>query len=201
MRTTLIAAFAAATAATPAFAQDEPQPPPPSSSFSGLHVEGLIGYDGNQIQTDDNGGLLYGLGVGYDFQVGSRGLIGIEAEATESSAGTCETDVFDPGDNFCVDGGRDLYVGARAGVMVGRNVLIYGKAGYTNWRLHVDYEEGNPVGVPSFSYGQNFDGVRVGAGAQFGIGRNAYVRTEYRYSNYEGGGDRHQVVGAFGFRF
>ena len=47
----------------------------------------------------------------------------------------------------------------------------------------------------------DLDGVRVGAGAQFGVGRNAYIRTEPRYSNYEHGSDRGALLGAFGFRF
>jgi len=200
MRLHLIAALTAVSSAMPAFAQDV-APPPSGPPLGGFRIEALGGYDANQIQNDDGGGILYGLGVGYDFQVGRRAIIGLEAEATETTANGCEHDIFDPGDALCVDGGRDLYAGVRAGFLVGRNVLLYGKAGYTNWRLHVDYTQGNPVGISSFSYGQNFDGIRGGVGAQFGLGPNAYVRTEYRYSNYEDGGDRHQVVGAFGFRF
>ena len=57
------------------------------------------------------------------------------------------------------------------------------------------------AGVADFDARDNLDGVRVGAGAQFGIGANSYIRTEYRYSNYQDGFDRHQVVGGFGFRF
>ena len=41
----------------------------------------------------------------------------------------------------------------------------------------------------------------LGVGAQIGLGSNAYLKTEYRYSNYQDGVDRHQVVGGLGFRF
>lgn len=85
--------------------------------------------------------------------------------------------------------------------MVGRNILLYGKAGYTNARIRVVYDDGTAGGASNFSVGENLNGVRVGLGAQFAIGGNAYIRTEARYSNYEGGGDRAGVVGAFGFRF
>ena len=37
--------------------------------------------------------------------------------------------------------------------------------------------------------------------AEYALGTNAFVKTEYRYSNYESGFERHQVLGGFGFRF
>ena len=43
--------------------------------------------------------------------------------------------------------------------------------------------------------------MRVGAGIQYAIGRNAFVNAEYRYSNYEDGVSRNQVLGGFGVRF
>ena len=85
--------------------------------------------------------------------------------------------------------------------MVGGNTLLYAKAGYTNARIGLDYEDGTAATDPDFSIGTNLDGVRAGAGAQFGIGENTYLKTEYRYSNYEQGFDRHQVVAGFGLRF
>jgi len=186
--------FATAFAATPAFAQD------PAPTQGGFRIEGIAGYDSARIQDNEDGGIVYGVGVGYDFQTG-RAVLGIEAEATESTNQGCATDVFLIGDSLCADAGRELYVGARAGVLVGRDVLLYGKAGYTNARFHVDYDDGTPGGGGDLAFSQNLDGLRVGLGAQFGITRNTYFRTEARYSNYEGGSDRGQVTGAFGFRF
>jgi outer membrane immunogenic protein len=194
MRFTPIAALIAGSLATPAFAQDAPP------SQAGFRIEGLVGYDSARIQDNKDGGLLYGVGAGYDFQTG-RAVLGIEAEASESTNQGCTRDLINLGDAFCADTGRDLYVGARAGVLVGRNILLYAKAGYTNLRFRVDYDAGTAGGADNFSYSQNFDGIRVGAGAQFSIGRNAYIRTEARYSNYEGGGDRGGVLAGLGFRF
>ena len=198
MRTTLTAALIAGAFAVPApaFAQD----PAPPASQGGFRIEGLVGYDSARIQDNNDGGVVYGVGVGYDFQTG-RAVLGIEAEATESTNQGCTQDLIFVGDSFCADAGRELYIGARAGVLVGRNVLLYGKAGYTNARFHVDYDDGTPAGTNNFSFSQNLDGLRVGLGAQFGISRNTYVRTEGRYSNYEQGSDRGQVTAAFGFRF
>jgi outer membrane immunogenic protein len=190
----LIAALLAGALATPAFAQDT-RPP-----VGGFHVEAIGGYDSTQIQEDSGGGLLYGVGAGYDFRVG-RAVLGIQAEATESTNDGCVASVFAPGDSFCASAARELFIGGRAGFMVGRNVLLYGTAGYTNARFRVDYDDGTAPGTNDFTYAQNVDGVRVGAGAEFGLGRNAFLRTELRYSNFEGGSDRGQGVAALGFRF
>ena len=80
-------------------------------------------------------------------------------------------------------------------------MLVYGKAGYSNARVGLDYEDGTSSDALDFDEGENLDGIRVGAGLEFALGPNSYAKTEYRYSNYEQGFDRHQVVAGFGFRF
>ena len=128
-------------------------------------------------------------------------VFGIEGEVGDSSLAECVSDVTIAGDELCIGAGRDLYVGGRVGGAVARNVLLYGKAGYTNTRLSLDYEDGTAGTAADFSVGENLDGVRVGGGIELSLGTNAYAKAEYRYSNYEQGFDRHQVVGGFGFRF
>lgn len=193
MRKYLFAACAAATLATPAFAQD-------SNELSGFRVEGLVGYDRPSVEDEHAGGVLYGLGIGYDVQSGGA-VFGIEGEATDSTSDERRSGFLVTGDELRVRAGRDLYVGGRVGAAVGTSTLVYVKAGYTNARFRVDYEDGTAGTVADFTDRTNLDGVRAGVGAQFGLGSNAYLRTEYRYSNYEDGVDRHQVVGGFGFRF
>ncbi|MEA3047277.1 MAG: outer rane immunogenic protein [Sphingomonadales bacterium] len=196
MRITLIAGLIAAASAAPAFAQDAPPPAP----LSGFHVEGLVGYDSTEIADDSEGGILYGARAGYDFQSG-RAVFGIEAEANDSTNEGCVTGIAAANDRLCVGAGRELFFGGRAGFIVGRNVLLYGTAGYTNARFDVDYDDGTAGGTSNFVDHADLDGIRVGAGAQFGVGRNAYVRTELRYANYEQGSDRGQALAAFGFHF
>ncbi|HTU10115.1 MAG TPA: porin family protein [Allosphingosinicella sp.] len=187
------AALLAGTIATPALAQD-------NNNLGGFRVEGLVGYDRPSIEDEGADGVAYGVGVGYDFQSGNA-VFGIEAEAMDSSANEQATGVALPGDTLRVSAGRDLYVGGRVGFGVGSNSLLYAKAGYTNARVRVSYEDGTAGTVADFTDRTNLDGLRVGAGAQFGIGSNAFLKTEYRYSNYQDGVDRHQVVGGVGFRF
>lgn len=194
MRTFAFAALClAATIATPALAQDNP-------NLGGFHIDGLVGWDHPSIQGEHADGVNYGVGAGYDFRAGNA-IFGVEAEASDSTADQNTTGAVIAGDSLRVRAGRDLYVGGRAGFGIGGNSLIYAKAGYTNARVRADYDDGTAATVADFSQRTNLDGVRVGAGAQIGVGSNAYIRTEYRYSNYQDGVDRHQVVGGVGVRF
>ena len=180
----LIAALAVSTAAlaAPAMAQDTDR------TFSGAHVEALGGWDRVQGEGAHDDGVLYGVGAGYDFRRGNT-VFGVEGEATdstqkESSGGLTE------------HASRDLYVGGRVGAVVGGNNLLYAKAGYTNARYGVS---GTATGV-DLAHG-NLDGVRVGAGVEHQLSNNMFVKAEYRYSNYEQGVSRNQVVGGVGIRF
>ncbi|MGE4322237.1 MAG: outer membrane protein [Sphingobium sp.] len=179
MKTVIFAAAAAVSAVSaPAFAQE-------AAPFTGPRAEVLVGYD--KVDTNGSGignpdGLLYGIGLGYDVAVGGA-ILGIEGEVTDSTA---NANYF--GDD--VDAERDLYIGARAGFVIGDQALAYVKAGYTNARIK---QEG-------FS-GDNLDGVRVGAGLEYKLGGQLFLKGEYRYSNYELDVERHQVVGGVGIRF
>lgn len=178
MKTVIFAAMSAACIiSAPAFAQD-------GGSFTGPRAEVITGYDA--VKTNSNGlgtpdGLLYGVGLGYDFNLGGA-VAGIEAEVADSTTkrdfvgGTLETD-------------RDIYVGARLGVPLGETALAYVKAGYTNARIET-------AGI-----GDDGDGVRVGAGLEYKLGGNMFLKGEYRYSNYQDDVERHQVVGGLGIRF
>ena len=195
MRNYLLAVLLAGTSALsgPALAQD-------AEPFDGARVEGVVGYDTTDVEDEGSNGITYGAGVGYDVQSGGA-VFGVEAEASESTIDECVADVDLAGDELCAEAGRDLYAGGRIGAAVSPNVLVYAKGGYSNARLRVDYEDGTAGTALDFSDGRNLDGVRVGGGLEVAVGPNSYAKTEYRYSNYEDGFDRHQVVAGFGFRF
>lgn len=170
----LAAAFAACLAA-PAMAQD-------ASAFTGFRIEGLVGYDNVGAPGFKNpDGVLYGIGAGYDHAIGSL-VIGVEADATDSTA---KVKLVGPD----IETDRDLYVGGRIGAVVGSG-LLYAKAGYTNARVEV-----------SGAGHQNFDGVRAGVGYEYALSAKSFIKVEYRYSNYEDGLSRNQGVAGFGFRF
>lgn len=213
----LLAAASLAAIASPAAAQD--------NSFTGLWGGVIGGYDtssaGSSVDDDASiandqsiEGVAYGVQLGYDVDLGGV-VIGAEAEYSDSSA---EVE-FDDGDfegfGFGnVEAGRDLYFGARIGAKVGPDAMIYAKGGYTNAKFDVRSSDG----TTQFSQDIDTDGYRIGAGAEYALGTNAFVKLEYRYSNYSAAEidfdgaladsdrfdidtDRHQVMAGVGFRF
>lgn len=172
------AATAAFLAATPALAQAAP---------AGARVEALVGYDSVKALGEDDGGVLYGIGAGYDVPLSSTVSIGADVEATDS------TQKFGDDDVASVKAGRDLYAGGRVNLAISPTANIYAKGGYTNARFKAS------DGVDS--YAENFEGYRLGAGAQFALAGKSYVGGEYRFSDYEEGLKRHQVAMTVGTRF
>lgn len=222
----ILASASATTLATPALAQD-------NEAFTGPRIEGIAGYDiskaGSDVDNDLNDeddesidGLLYGVGVGYDIGVGDRAILGIEAELSSSTAETdvVDGDLEDLGFGAELETDRDLYLGARAGYVVSPNMLLYAKGGYTNARYNMLANDG----TTELETDVDLDGWRVGAGAEYALSDNSFVKLEYRYSNYTEGEfdfndddffdpdtgesdrfdadlDRHQIAVGFGMRF
>ncbi|MBB5719066.1 outer membrane immunogenic protein [Stakelama sediminis] len=218
MRMLALTALGAVVVATPAFAQTGPQVP-----FNGPRVGVVAGYDGispgssqdSNIDGTDRtaSGLLYGVDAGYDVNLG-HAVIGVDGEVDGSTA---KVNPYDGSDNYFgygrVKAGRDLYIGARAGILATPTTLIYAKGGYTNARLDVTATDGTLADGRHF----NLDGFRVGAGVEKQLTPTSYVKLEYRYSNYgdarfeysdgtntnnfDVNTDRNQVVAGVGFRF
>ena len=205
MRKFLLATAAASfgmVIAAPAFAQDGP---PVAGPFTGFRAEALAGYDtirDGENDSEGRDGVVYGGAIGYDFDAGGL-VIGAEGEITGSTIKARANNLIAAGDNFRLKTGRDLYAGGRIGYAVSPQTLLYAKAGYTNARLEGRYTRGNTVVIDK----ADLDGFRVGAGAEYQMASGAYIKAEYRYSNYgnfEGYDidlDRHQVVAGVGFRF
>ena len=196
LRYCLAAALAASCIASPVFAQDSG--PSAEKAATGFRVEAIAGYEGASFDSVRNGsGVLYGLGAGYDVAAG-RLRFGLEAEVSDSTAKDCT--IFS-GTPICSKAGRDLYAGIRAGGMISDNVLLYGKAGYTNFRHSNRF---TPAGsTTEFHFHPEADGLRLGAGTEIAVGSRTFVKAEYRFSNYEAaeGYDKHQGVVGFGLRF
>jgi len=195
-----------------------------NDAFTGPRVEGVIGYDisrpGSSEDIDNADDIdqslddvAYGAAIGYDFAVGGV-VAGIEAEYVESEAKTeFDTTGFEGFGVGNIEAGRDLYVGARVGVLATPSTLVYAKGGYTNASynlLATDNETDRGTDI-------DLDGFRVGGGIEQSFGGNFYAKAEYRYSMYSEGEveapsglesdrfdvdvDRHQVMFGLGYRF
>lgn len=167
------ASAAALSFAAPAVAQGSDATAP-----TGFRIEAVAGWDRPSAGGQHASGFVYGIGAGYDLKVGNAISLGIDAEASNSTASQSG-----------VDAGRDLYAGGRVNFGVSPKANLYLKGGYTNAR------------VSGFGSGDNLNGFRIGAGGQYVFTGKAYVGAEYRYSNYESDFQRHQVVATVGTRF
>ncbi|MCW3845732.1 porin family protein [Sphingomonas sp. LB-2] len=119
--------------------------------------------------------------IGYGHQAGNL-VFGLEGEAAASTTERCAG-------NVCHGSGRDLYAGGRIGYVVGGNTMLYAKGGYTNARV--------PLAVGT----ETLDGFRVGGGVETNVSGRAFVRAEYRYSEYEANAHKHQGTVGVGLRF
>jgi len=214
----VLAASSLGAIAVPAAAQDEDR------AFTGPKVEALVGYDitkpGSTVDIDNADdvdqsvdGVAWGAGVGYDYDMGST-VLGVEAEWMQSEAKTdFDTTGFTTYGISNIEAGRDLYLGARAGVKVTPKTLAYVKAGYANAKMNVLATD-NTTDVET---DLNLDGWRAGAGIEQKVGDTIYIKGEYRYSQYQEGEveapsglesdrfdvdlDRHQFLVGVGARF
>lgn len=199
-KTVLIAALFAGAMATPAMAQDAEG----TASPGNFYITGIVGYDAPEGDVDDVSGVVYGVSAGYDFNLGRNLFVGAEAELTSSSTDECANGINRAGDELCLEAGRDIYVGGRAGVRFGnvQQHRAYVGGGYTNAEVRLRYDANLAGSTGDFDATEELDGFRLKAGAEFGLGRNVFARAEYRYSSYdEGDLDRHQLVGGIGLRF
>jgi outer membrane immunogenic protein len=178
--------------------------PPAAASaetFTGPRVQVTAGWD--QLGFDlarygpghgKESGLGWGAEAGYDFAVGRNLVAGIQAGVSASDAGHAYSDSTTSHD---IDAGRDIDVSARLGMRVSRNALLYGRAGYTNFRVD---DTSTTAGVTTIR-ATNLDGVLIGAGLEVAISPAAYVTSEFRYSNYQDGISRNQIRTGLGVRF
>ena len=174
-------AAALAFASTPAFAQDA------APMMGGFYVGALAGIDSVRVSdgTDSASktGAVFGVTAGYDLDMGNA-VVGLEGEFADSSTKDSATDILVTGDSAKLSAGRDLYVGARLGFNAGSRTLVYVKAGYTNARAKLTYDDG----TGPLSGHDDLDGWRAGAGVEFAVAPHIAIRGEYRYSDY---GDYH----------
>ena len=193
LRRPVLAATAAALLASPALAQD----------ISGFRIEGLLGWD--SVKVEDIGskaGFAFGLGVGYDFAVSPTVSLGIDGEWMDSTADLEETDVpvvnpLSTGTaSVKLSAQSDLYIGGRITGKVADNVAIFGRLGYANANFKLS---SNVTDFDTLS--ENLDGFRLGIGAQYLFASGMYAGAEYRYTNYEAGVTRNQILANVGIRF
>ncbi len=144
-----------------------------TDNFEGVRVGAIVGAVAADGDSIVNDSeVVYGVSLGYDVPVSDNLLVGVEADIAAV-------------DNSAID--RQFSIAGRVTYPVTSNVAVYASGGYAN------------VGRDNVNV--NFDGYRVGGGAEFAVTDNVYASTEYRYSDFDVLGDTHAVLVGVGVRF
>jgi outer membrane immunogenic protein len=224
MKISIFAVLLAASAmASPAFAQDD------ETSFTGLRLEARGGWDNVRSRvtipdpddadetvsvraTDSAPG--YGAEIGYDVQLG-RIVVGAYGGVDASGALRCAVVTED--DLACVDTGRNITAGVRAGAVIGSNLLVYAKGGYSNGGIGFNYDADTDVATSRVvADNRARNGYHFGGGVELAFTPNFYGRLEYEQTRYSRltwvdptdddfilgiRARRQQVTAGLGFRF
>lgn len=169
----------------------------PAVANAQAFVQLETGLDSISVQGESDEGVTYGVSAGYDMPLSGGMFVGIQGTVADSSTKECANDVLAAGDALCIKTGRDLAAVVRLGTTVGDKGKLYVLGGYTNARIRATYSDG----VNSASDGANGDGFRLGAGYQYDLSENLFLKAEYRYSNYESDFSRHNGIVALGVKF
>lgn len=187
----LIALSAGSTAASAADIPQETYTPPPdityepapAFSWTGFYAGGLVGYGWGEAETDngnfDADGFSGGLFAGYNYQLGSNVVVGVEADGTygnqEGSGGTPDTSVENDWNGT---------VRGRLGYAIDR-FMVYGTGGLAVGR--VEASEGGT------SDSNTAIGWTAGGGVETALTDRVIGRVEYRYTDL--GSDSYALTG------
>ncbi len=149
----------------------------------------------NGFDDDESDGFVGGAHIGYNFQFGSI-VLGAEADIEATSLGGggnyAYVDAF--GNEYSVENGNDVdfqgSVRGRLGFAFDR-ALIYATGGFA----FADFSGNDRTFVGPFGtyFNGKDDGVEwgytVGAGVEYAFTNNLTARVEYRYTNFDRGGN------------
>jgi outer membrane immunogenic protein len=196
-------------------AMKAPVPAPAPTSWTGCYVDGGLGYGlwdqkhttsttfagvpGTTIsQTDGGNGWLGRVGLGCDYQVAPRWVIGafgqydwMNVSGTNSTLEVTAAAPFAP--VSATEKERSAwYAGARVGYLLTPAILTYAEAGYTATRFGAQSETTN-LGAPiGFGFAAaTYGGWFLGGGTETALAdwlptlpKGLFLRSDYRFSYY-----------------
>ena len=169
----------------------------------------IIGHDyknfnagGAQIGngTDDGrggAGFLGTVGVGYDWHLRDRWVVGAFTDFDYGSSEHSETDYWATGNSgWNIKHDLTWSIGARLGLITSNTSMVYGLIGYSRTNMEVNVHATDTGGTPfSHTDDMSFSGLMLGAGLEQDLGNGFFLKGEYRYINYGAedfkGGARH----------
>jgi outer membrane immunogenic protein len=138
-----------------------------------------------------------GVFAGYDHQLGSRVVIGLEGGFSIASSDRIRGSAASTA--VQVDPKYSFDATARAGYLVTPETLLYVRGGYANERVRTTVTSKLLTATAT----ENRDGWLVGGGVERLLAANVSARLEYRYTDLGSRGryDRHQVLAGIAYRF
>lgn len=165
------------------------------NEWRGFYISAAVGYGwsdsshsiGDFSDNYEADGFQGAVGVGYDIMVRDNLLLGV---FTDYTFGELDDKYSLAGEGFKGKIDDIWAIGARAGVLVHKDLLVYGTVGYTSAELNGSNDLGDRDK-------DDLDGYFVGVGLERVLCSNLFLRGEYRYSDY--GSDKETItVGCIG---
>ncbi len=135
-------------------------------------------------------GFFGTVGIGYDWQVRDRFVLGAFTDFDFGRTEHTEADFFNPAGPFGwkMERNSTWTIGARLGLLTSNTSMLYGLVGYsrTSYNIAVTEDNGGPLPTDRFTVGRDvdFSGFVVGAGLEQDLGNGFSLKGEYRYTNY-----------------
>lgn len=138
---------------------------------------GPIGDGGFVFDGFGSNGFMAGVFAGYDHQIGSRFVVGVEAGASATTIkNEISLDIGGLGTGSIAVGTRSsVNARLRAGVLVNPATLIYGFGGIARNRMYAELSDGGSSSEETFSV----DAVEFGGGVETFVSENVSLRGEY----------------------
>lgn len=130
--------------------------------------------DGDKFDGLSLNGVGFGGYAGYDFPVGDRTFVGLQAGVETSTA---EFTVSDGFSRIKLEAGTSFDLGGRLGVMLNDSTALYGRLawGQTTFKASVDDESAD----------RDLSAWKLGGGLETRLNEQVGLRLEYVYSAYE----------------
>lgn len=123
-------------------------------------------------------GLVGGVQIGADYQIGRRFVVGVFGSYDLASMKT-EGNIGDFA-SFEIEKGDEWSIGGRLGLLVHPTTMVYALAAYTQ----TEYDFSARLGTEGGKRTVDFDGVTVGGGIEFAVTNNVFLGAEYRHTFY-----------------
>lgn len=160
----------------------------PAYDWNGFYISGAAGASGlshqvniDPLQAHFNGigaeGIFGDLGIGYDREVGTRYVVGVQASARYGNVATT-LDLPGLGGSAAIDADYGFDIVARAGFKPSEGTLAYVLGGWSYQHFDI-----NATGVGSI-YDWDANGFVVGGGVEAALTDRVTAGIEYRFAQY-----------------